>query len=89
VRPSQIKQVAATGQVVSGRNQYVRDVVLTAAAAAATLELRDSDGSGAVLLTVKAAVESTVSVQLTDAVFGGGIHATLTGAAALATLVYA
>lgn len=89
MRPSQIEQVSATGQVVSGRNQYVRQVVLTAAAEAVVAELRDGTGTGDVLLTVKAGVGATTSVDLTDVVFAGGIHVTLTGAGALASVVYA
>lgn len=86
--PSNIKPVTATGQVTD-RTVYVRNVVLTAAAAAATIELRTGTGTGPVLLTVKAAIEQTVQVPLCDAHFSGGIHATLTGAGALASLVYA
>lgn len=86
--PSQIKAVAATGQVTSGRNAYLRNVVLTAGADAASVELREDTGGGAALLTVKAAAGATVAVQVSDAVFAGGIHATVTGTAPLATIIY-
>jgi len=86
VNASTIRQVSATGAVETATS-YVRTVVLTAAAAAATVELRGgSDGTGDVLLTVKAPVQTTTVVPLGGAIFPGGIHATLTGAGALASI---
>jgi len=82
-------QVAATGDVATGPRQ-LHSVVLTAAAAAASVVVRDGSG-GAVRLTVKAAIEATVSWVASDpkgVPFYSSVHATLTGAGALVSVEY-
>jgi hypothetical protein len=88
MKASRIEQVDATGDVTTTAT-YLRAVTLTAAAAAATLELRSGGSGGDVRLTLSVAAETTLVVpDLHDAVFSG-LHATLTGADAVATIVYA
>ncbi|OLT24405.1 hypothetical protein BJF79_13770 [Actinomadura sp. CNU-125] len=83
---SALQQINATGAVTTGVSR-IRGLVLTADAAVAALELRDG-ASGDVLLTLKAA---TGASQVLD--FGApgiqcasGIHVTLTGTGAVASI---
>lgn len=83
-----LRQVSATGDVITGvRRLY--GVVLTPAAALSTLEVRDGSG-GPVLLTLQAAAggSSVVSGLGEGVQFATAIHATLSGAGALAAFHY-
>lgn len=88
MRTSQILEVTATGDVTT-RDAYLRAVTLTGGSAASTLVLKAGGSGGTTRLTLKAAIDTTVVVaDLHDAYCADGIHATLTGAAAAATIVY-
>ncbi|WP_435111878.1 hypothetical protein [Nocardiopsis synnemataformans] len=88
MNPSRIVQVSATGDVVT-TSAYLRELVVTAAEAAATVEVRAGGAAGATVLTVAAAAGATASAEVTDALCSGGIHLTLVGAGALATVTFA
>ena len=88
MRSSAITRATATGDVTT-HDSYLRAVTLTADAAAATAVVRAGGASGTVILTVTAPANTTQVVSdLHDAFCGGGIHLTLTGAAAEASVVY-
>lgn len=85
-----LKQVSATGDVVT-QDAYLHSVVLTPAAAASSVVIRDG-ASGAVRLTLNA-VANGASVVWTagdneGVFFTSAIHATLSGAAAVASLEF-
>lgn len=84
---STIKQLSATGDVTTA-DAFVRSVVLTAGSDAATLVVKAGGSGGTTVLTVKAAASTTVEVACHDASCGGGVHATLTGTAPVATFVW-
>lgn len=89
MRTSQIQQVSATGDVTT-RDAYLRSASLTAGADAATLTVRAGGSGGTVILTVKAAANTTAAVPaIADAYCADGIHATLAGTSPVASLVYA
>jgi len=83
-------QVSATGDVVTGQRR-LHSVILSPAGAAATLEVRDS-ASGAIRLTLKALINGPsvpwVAGDRSGIPFSSAIHATLTGAGALASFEY-
>lgn len=89
---SSLKEVSATGDVVTGADGYrLHSVVLTAAGATSSVVIRDTSG-GSALLTVKAAANTTARWEAGDrsGVFvGTTIHATLSGASAVADVEYA
>lgn len=85
---SQIKQVSATGDVTTD-DAHLRNVVLTAGSDAATLTVRAGGSGGTVVLTLKAAANTSVATgQLTDAFCANGVHATLAGTGPVASVVY-
>lgn len=89
MNPSSIKRVTATGDVTTVTS-YLRAVVLTAGADAATATVRAGGASGTVVLVVKAAIATTVpSGDLHDALCAGGIHVTVGGTTPDVTFVYA
>jgi len=89
VKSSTSTRVTATGDVAT-RNTYLRAASLTAGSDAATLVVRAGGSGGAVLFTLKAPASTSVGVpDLHDLYAAGGVHATLTGTAPEATLVYA
>lgn len=85
-------RATATGDVVAGR-RTLHSVVLTPAAAVATLDIRDGSG-GAVLLSLQAAANGSSVIwaagsprgQEAGLPFGSSIHATLAGAGASVTV---
>lgn len=84
-----LKQVSATGDVVTG-TAVLRSVVLTAAAATSTVAVRDGSG-GAVRLTLSAVANGTavwVAGSGDGVRFSTSIHATISGAAAVAAFEY-
>lgn len=88
MRTSQIKQVAATGDVTTSVT-FLRAVVLTAGSDAATATVKAGGSGGTTVLTVKAAATTTETVPLSDAQCSGGVHVTLAGTGPVATFVYA
>ncbi len=89
---SNLKQVAATGDVVTGADQYqLFSVVLTAGSDAATLAVKDTSG-GSTVLTLKAAASTSAAWTAGDVdgvLIGTTIHATLTGTGPVACFEYA
>lgn len=87
---STLKEVSATGDVITGARRIL-SVTLTPAAAASAVEVRDASG-GAIVLTLKApASGGSVTWRPGDAKgipVGTSVHATLTGAGALASFEY-
>lgn len=92
---STLTRVAATGDVATGA-RTLHSVILTPAAAAATLEVRVAGGTGNPLLSLSAPANGASAIwhaasprgQAPGVPFGAGIHATLTGASASATFEY-
>ncbi len=78
----------ATGDVVvTTKVAFVHSVVLTPAAATATLVVRTGGASGTIKLTLQAAADGPSAVWSAGhdagALFPNGVHVTLTGAGAL------
>lgn len=85
---SNISRVTATGDVTTV-DSYLRGVTLTAGSDAATLTVRAGGSGGTVILTLKAAANTSVVVpRLTDVYCDGGIHATFSGTSPEASLVF-
>lgn len=85
-----LKQVAATGDVVTGSTRLL-SASLAGGSAASTVDIRDGSG-GAVRLTLKAAIGDTVSWTSGDkngVLFSTAVHATVAGAGALVSFEYA
>jgi hypothetical protein len=89
---SQLKQVAATGDVATGADGYrVFSVTVSAAADAASCVIRDVS-SGSALLTVKAPIQTTATWHAGDpdgVWIGTTIHATVTGTSPAVSIEYA
>ena len=84
---AQIKRATATGDVTTVTS-HLQAVTLTAGADAASVALRAGGASGTLLLTVKAAANTTTPVPLGAAVpFSGGLHATFSGTSPEASFV--
>lgn len=84
-----LKQVAATGDVVTG-SVRLHSAAVAGAGAAAVVDVRDGSG-GAVRLTLKAAAGEAATWVAGDregVLFSTAIHATLTGAGALASFEF-
>lgn len=89
MKGSTITRLTATGDVTT-HDAYLRAVVVTAAGAAASATVRSGGGTGPVILTVKAGIEATAAADgLDDAFCGGGIHVTLAGVGAEASVIHA
>lgn len=85
---STAKQVAATGDITT-KDALLRNVIVTAAADAASVVIRAGGASGTVILTVKAAIGLTAATgELGRLSCPSGIHATVTGTAPAITVVY-
>jgi hypothetical protein len=88
---SNLKEISATGDVVTGGDGYrLHSVTVSAAADAASVVIRDVSGSSP-LLTVKAAIGATATWRAgdVDGVFvGTTIHATVTGTAPAVDIEY-
>lgn len=82
-------EISATGTFKATMTQ-VKSVVLTAAAAAATLVLRDGGAGGVIRLTLGAPVGASVQARFDfdPVTFGTDVHATIGGAAAVADIGY-
>lgn len=85
---SQVQQLSATGDVTT-RDTFLRGVVLTAAAATSTVVVKAGGSSGTTILTLSAVANTTAPVQLDNVQCSEGVHATLTGASAVASFIYA
>lgn len=89
---STLKQVSATGDVATGADGYrLFSVTVSAAADAASCVIRDVSGTDP-LVTVKAAIQTTVTWRAGDpkGVFiGTTVHATVTGTAPAISVEYA
>lgn len=86
---SNIVQATGTGDITTASG-YLRSVVLTAAAATSTVVVRAGGSGGTIVLTLSAVANTSApSGDLHDAQCVGGIHVTLTGSGALATVVHA
>lgn len=85
---AQIKRVTATGDVTTVTS-YLRSVVLTAGADAASATVRSGGSGGTVVLVIKAGIGLTESAVLgAAAACPGGIHVTVTGTTPDVSLVY-
>ena len=84
-----LKQVSATGDVTTLVPAVLRSVTLTAAAATSTVVVKDGS-SGATRLTLSAVANTTVvwTAGVDGVHFGTAIHATLTGASAVASFEF-
>lgn len=82
-----IKRLTATGDVTTV-DTHLSVVALTAGADAASLVVRFGGAGGTIVLTLKAAASSTVSVPLSDVYCDGGVHATFTGTSPEASFMY-
>lgn len=88
---SNLIEVSATGDAVTGADGYrLFSVTVSAAAANASVKIKDTS-SGSTILTVEAVIGASGSWHAGDpkGVFiGTTIHATLSGAAAVASIEY-
>lgn len=85
---SQIAQVSATGDVTTATS-HLRAVTLTAGSDQATATVRRGGSGGTVVLTLKAAANTTASSgPLYDGHCDDGIHVTLAGTGPVATVVH-
>ena len=82
-----LSEHTATG-VVTAAGAKLHRVILTAAADAVTAVIRRGGASGTVVLSIKAAIATTVPVDVGGAWCAGGIHVTLTGTGPACTVVY-
>lgn len=82
-------EISATGTFKATFTQ-VKSVTLTAAAANATLVLRDGGAAGVIRLSVSAVIGTshTVNLMYDPITFGTDVHATIGGAAAVADIGY-
>lgn len=75
----------ATGDVGGANGGEIDTVVLTPAAAIATLVLRENGSAGAIILSLQAAASGgSVVLPACDLAYSGQLHATVGGAGALA-----
>lgn len=85
---SNIKQVAATGDITSG-GTYLKAVSLTGGSDAAVLTVKAGGSGGTTILVLKAAAATTVVHGDLHRLFcADGVHATLSGTAPSASFVY-
>lgn len=85
---TKLTAVAATADITTA-NAYLRSVSLTGGSDAATVVVRAGGSGGTVILTLKAAINTTAP----QAVFGraycaAGIHVTVTGTAPAVTVEF-
>lgn len=84
---TELKELNASDAVKAAPG-WVYSVTLTAAAVAATLEIRNGGALDTVVKTIKAAIGATCLCDLEGALFSQGIYASITGAGALASFEY-
>ncbi len=79
--------ITGTGNVGPASGGILHSIVLTPAAADATLTLREGGSDGSIIAVVKApANTASVPVFFEGAYYQGQLHATLAGAGAVATI---
>lgn len=84
-----LKQVSSTGDVTTVVPAVLRSVTLTAAAATSTVAVKDgSGGSTRLTLSAVANTSTTWYAGPSGVLFGSSIHATLTGASAVASFEF-
>lgn len=84
-----LKQVSASGDVTTGVPAILRSVTLTAAAATSTVVVKDgSTGSARLTLSAVANTSAVWTAGPEGVLFGTAIHATLTGASAVASFEF-
>ena len=71
--------LAATGAVASGKALFYGCVITGGADAASVTYHDNTAGTGTVLLTVKAAINTTVTCIIPPTICSTGIYATITG----------
>lgn len=85
---SNCKRVTATGDITT-HDSILRAVILTPAAAASTVQVRSGGASGTHILTLAAAAAGVSAVvDGLNVPCADGIHVTLSGASAEASVVY-
>lgn len=84
---AKIKQVTATGDVTTD-TRYLKSVIVTGGSAASEVVVRAGGSSGTTVLTVDAAIDTTVVANCHGALLADGIHATVSGTGAVATFIY-
>jgi hypothetical protein len=86
---SNLAKVTATGNVAAGQ-RVLRSVILSPAAAVASVDVRLDGASGTVVATLQAAANGGAVVwqAAREGVLASQLHATLTGASASATFEY-
>lgn len=84
------EQAATAGTTIKATKTKVKRVILTPAAAAALLVLKDGGAGGAVRLTLQAAANGqSIPIDFNDGLsFGTDVHVILTGAGALTYIGY-
>jgi hypothetical protein len=89
MRDAQIKQVAATADIVTA-SAHLFSAVLTGGSDAAVATVKAGGSGGTTILVLKAAAGVTAAAPFNAAVYcAGGIHVTLTGTAPSFAAVYA
>jgi hypothetical protein len=81
-----LKKISATGDVYTV-HRVLRSVILSPAAAAATLDVRLDGSGGTVVATLQAAANGNAVIwqASNEGVLASGLHATLAGAGASAS----
>lgn len=86
--PGNMKRATATGDITTA-DTYLNAVILTPAAAASTVTVRAGGSGGTVILTLSAAASASSTVVAGLRAFcADGIHVTLAGASAEASIAY-
>jgi hypothetical protein len=89
MKAAQSKVVTATGDITTA-DAYLRGVVLTAAADAATVTVKRGGSSGVNVLVLAAAIGTSASAHFTaDVDCPDGIHVAVTGTTPSVSVIYA
>ena len=78
--------LTGTATVGAANGGQLYGASLTAAAATSTLVLREGGASGTVILTLSAVANTTAAVRFDGSGYSGQLHATITGASAVASV---
>lgn len=76
---TRLERATATGNLGPASGGLLWGVTLSAGADAATVVVREGGSGGTVLLTVKAAINTTVNVRTYGSRYTGQLHLTFTG----------
>lgn len=85
--PANIGYATGTGDITTS-TAFVRSVILTAAAATATVTVKAGGSGGTTLLALSAVANTSISADLVGAMFKDGVHVTLSGSGASVSVVY-